>query len=83
MEESTSQQGSLDAASTSLIKVLPAAVIREIELQNKLRRQMGLSGIQVKIRNCLQCGHPFQSAGRRTCGCNTAPTGRLSGHDII
>jgi hypothetical protein len=65
------------------IKVLPAAVIKEIEQQNKARRLMGLSSIDIKTRNCLHCGGLFQSAGRRTCGCNTIHTSSLAGVEII
>ncbi|MCX6129387.1 MAG: hypothetical protein NTX25_10040 [Proteobacteria bacterium] len=65
------------------VKVLPAAVIKEIEQQNKARRLMGLSGIDIKIRNCLNCHGLFQSAGRRTCGCNTIHTSSLAGVEII
>ncbi|WP_141735993.1 hypothetical protein [Oligoflexus tunisiensis] len=70
-------------APASKIKVLPAAVIKEIEQQNKARRLMGLSPIDIKIRNCLHCGGLFQSAGRRTCGCNTIHTSSLAGVEII
>ena len=65
------------------VKVLPIAVIKEIEQQNKARRFMGLSSIDIKIRNCLHCRGLFQSAGRRTCGCNTLHTSSLAGVEII
>ena len=65
------------------VKVLPTAVIKEIEQQNKARRFMGLSCIDIKIRNCLHCRGLFQSAGRRTCGCNTLHTSSLAGVEII
>ncbi|HYX32474.1 MAG TPA: hypothetical protein VE954_05125 [Oligoflexus sp.] len=71
------------AVPAAKIKVLPAAVIKEIEQQNKARRLMGLSAIDIKIRNCLHCGGLFQSAGRRTCGCNTIHTSSLAGVEII
>lgn len=73
----------ITAIPAAKIKVLPAAVIKEIEQQNKARRLMGLSGIDIKIRNCLHCGGLFQSAGRRTCGCNTIHTSSLAGVEII
>ena len=65
------------------IKLLPAAVIKEIEQQNKARRLMGLSSIDIKVRNCLNCGGLFQSAGRRSCGCNTIHTSSLAGVELI
>lgn len=66
------------------IKMLPVAVIKEIELQNKARRLMGLSTIEVKTRTCLNCSELFQSAGRRTCGCNGGiATSTLAGMEII
>ncbi|HYX33232.1 MAG TPA: hypothetical protein VE954_08970 [Oligoflexus sp.] len=71
------------SSSTPQIKVLPGAVIREIELQNKARKLMGLGSIQIKIRICLQCERPFQSAGRRTCGCSPVSSAILSGQEII
>lgn len=86
MEQSNVQTVSTsetNTASTAKIKVLPAAVIKEIEQQNKARKLMGLSAIDIKIRNCLHCGGLFQSAGRRTCGCNTIHTSSLAGVEII
>ncbi len=65
------------------IKHLPAAVLKEIEQQNKARRLMGLSPIEIKIRTCLNCGGFFQSAGRRSCGCNTVHTSSLAGVELI
>lgn len=66
------------------IKMLPVAVIKEIEQQNKARRLMGLSVIEIKTRTCLNCGGLFQSAGRRTCGCNYGvPTATLAGTEIV
>lgn len=67
----------------SKIKLLPTAVIKEIEQQNKARRLMGLSAIEIKIRTCLNCGGLFQSAGRRSCGCNTIHTSSLAGVELI
>jgi hypothetical protein len=69
--------------STNKIKLLPVAVIKEIEQQNKARRLMGLSTIEIKTRTCLNCSGLFQSAGRRTCGCNTVHTSSLAGVEII
>lgn len=65
------------------VKLLPAAVVKEIEQQNKARRLMGLSPIEIKIRTCLNCGGSFQSAGRRSCGCNTVHTSSLAGVELI
>lgn len=56
----------------STVKMLPLAVIKEIDQQNKARRMMGLSPIDVKTRACLDCSALFQSAGRRICGCKRA-----------
>lgn len=86
MEQSKVQSATASETNTTSankIKVLPAAVIKEIEQQNKARRLMGLSAIDIKIRNCLHCGGLFQSAGRRTCGCNTIHTSSLAGVEII
>ncbi len=72
-----------DGVSSNKIKLLPVAVIKEIEQQNKARRLMGLSTIEIKTRTCLNCNGLFQSAGRRTCGCNTVHTSSLAGVEII
>ena len=86
MEQSSIQTVSAPDSTIAIvpkIKVLPAAVIKEIEQQNKARRLMGLSSIDIKTRTCLHCGGLFQSAGRRTCGCNTIHTSSLAGVEII
>lgn len=59
------------------VKMLPDALAKEIEHMNKVRRLMGLSVIEIKIRECLNCQQKFQSAGRRTCGCNTDSLAKL------
>ena len=51
------------------VKKLPPAILKDIELKNHARRQVGLSVMRVKIRRCISCGRLFESAGNRTCGC--------------
>ena len=65
------------------VKRLPPSVVKDIELKNHARRLAGLSPIRVKVRTCIACGTPFESAGNRTCGCNTRSTGYIAGREII
>lgn len=67
----------------SKIKRLPPSVVKDIELKNHARRLAGLSPIRVKVRNCIACDTLFESAGNRTCGCNTRSTGYIAGREII
>lgn len=65
------------------VKRLPPSVLKDIELKNHARRLAGLSPIKVKVRTCIACGTLFESAGNRTCGCNTRSTGYIAGREII
>ncbi len=71
MEVSTSEFKS------NKIKRLPPSVVKDIELKNHARKLACLSPIKIKVRSCISCGSPFESAGNRTCGCNTRSTGIL------
>lgn len=65
------------------IKRLPPSVVKDIELKNNARRLANLSPIKIKVRSCISCGILFESAGNRTCGCNTRSTGYIAGREII
>ncbi len=65
------------------VKRLPPSVIKDIELKNHARRLADLSPIRIKVRQCISCGALFESAGNRTCGCNTRSTGYIAGREII
>jgi hypothetical protein len=65
------------------IKRLPPSVVKDIELKNHARRLASLSPIKIKVRRCISCGALFESAGNRTCGCNTRSTGYIAGREII
>lgn len=65
------------------IKRLPPSVVKDIELKNHARRLANLSPITIKVRHCIACNMPFESAGNRTCGCNTRATGYIAGREII
>lgn len=65
------------------VKRLPPSVLKDIELKNHARRLAGLSPIKVKVRTCIACNTLFESAGNRTCGCNTRSTGYIAGREII
>ena len=65
------------------VKRLPPSVVKDIELKNHARRLASLSPIRIKVRTCISCGTLFESAGNRTCGCNTRSTGYIAGREII
>ena len=65
------------------VKKLPPSVVKDIELKNHARRLANLSPIRIKVRQCISCGTRFESAGNRTCGCNTRSTGYIAGREII
>lgn len=65
------------------IKTLPPSVVKDIEQKNIARRLAGLSPIQIKVRRCIACGAPFESAGNRTCGCSSRTAGTIAGREII
>jgi hypothetical protein len=68
---------------TNKVKRLPPSVVKDIELKNHARRLANLSPIRIKIRQCISCNALFESAGNRTCGCNTRSTGFIAGREII
>ena len=65
------------------VKRLPPSVVKDIELKNHARRLANLSPIRIKVRTCISCGILFESAGNRTCGCNTRSTGYIAGREMI
>lgn len=65
------------------VKRLPPSVVKEIELKNHARKLAGLSPIKVKIRKCIACSTQFESAGNRTCGCQSRTAGFIAGREII
>lgn len=65
------------------IKTLPPSVVKDIEQKNIARRLAGLSPIVIKVRRCISCGAPFESAGNRTCGCSSRTAGTIAGREII
>jgi len=69
--------------SSNKVKRLPPSVVKDIELKNHARRLANLSPIQIKVRHCISCNTLFESAGNRTCGCNTRSTGYIAGREII
>ena len=67
----------------SRIKTLPPSVVKDIEQKNIARKLAGLSPIAIKVRRCIACGSPFESAGNRTCGCSSRTAGTIAGREII
>ena len=65
------------------VKRLPPSVVKDIELKNQARRLANLAPIRIRVRACISCEQPFESAGNRTCGCNTRSTGYIAGREII
>lgn len=65
------------------IKRLPPSVVKDIELKNHARKLASLAPIKIRVRGCIACGQMFESAGNRTCGCNTRSTGYIAGREII
>jgi hypothetical protein len=65
------------------VKKLPPSVVKEIELKNHARKLAGLSPIRVKVRKCIACSANFESAGNRTCGCQSRTSGFIAGREII
>ncbi len=65
------------------VKRLPPSVVKDIELKNHARKLASLSPIRIRVRTCISCGTLFESAGNRTCGCNTRTTGYIAGREII
>lgn len=73
----------MDEFKNNKIKRLPPSVIKDIELKNQARRLANLAPIKIKVRACIACHQQFESAGNRTCGCNTRSTGYIAGREII
>jgi hypothetical protein len=71
------------ALKNNKIKKLPPSVVKDIELKNHARKLANLSTIQIKVRKCIVCNGFFESAGNRTCGCNTRTAGHIGGREII
>ena len=69
--------------SSNKIKRLPPSAVKDIELKNQARKLACLAPIAVKVRTCIACSQLFESAGNRTCGCNTRSTGYIAGREII
>ncbi len=65
------------------LKTLPPSVVKDIEQKNVARKLAGLSPIVIKVRRCISCGLPFESAGNRTCGCTSRTAGTIAGREII
>ena len=65
------------------VKQLPPSALKDIELKNHARRLANLAPIKIRIRRCISCLSLFESAGNRTCGCNTRSTGYIAGREII
>ena len=65
------------------VKRLPPSVVKDIELKNQARKLASLSPIRIRTRTCIACNQLFESAGNRTCGCNTRNTGYIAGREII
>ena len=65
------------------VKRLPPSVVKDIELKNQARKLASLEPIRIKIRACISCDQLFESAGNRSCGCNTRNTGYIAGREII
>ena len=65
------------------IKTLTVSAKREIQLKNHARKLAGLSPIVIKVRKCIACGRSFESAGNRTCGCQSRKSGFIAGREII
>jgi hypothetical protein len=74
---------SVDAVLASKIKRLPPSVVKDIELKNQARKLAHLAPIKIKVRVCIACHQSFESAGNRTCGCNTRSAGYIAGREII
>ena len=75
--------GHVQNPSADRVKRLPPSVVKDIELKNHARRLANLSPIRIRVRQCIACGTMFESAGNRTCGCNTRSTGYIAGREII
>lgn len=69
--------------SSNKVKCLPPSVLKDIDLKNNARRLANLAPIKIRVRTCIACGQKFESAGNRTCGCNTRSTGYIAGREII
>lgn len=75
--------GQVQRQGVDRVKRLPPSVVKDIELKNHARRLANLTAIKIKVRRCIACNLMFESAGNRTCGCNTRSTGYIAGREII
>ena len=80
---SSLEAGGITTSDGLKIKTLPPSVVKDIEQKNIARRLAGLSAIVIKVRRCIACGAPFESAGNRTCGCSSRTAGTIAGREII
>jgi len=80
---SSLEAGTITTSDGLKIKTLPPSVVKDIEQKNIARRLAGLSPIAIKVRRCIACGAPFESAGNRTCGCSSRTAGTIAGREII
>lgn len=72
-----------DMFSSNRVKLLPPSVVKDIELKNHARKLANLAPIKIRVRTCIACANLFESAGNRTCGCNSRATGYIAGREII
>ena len=70
-------------ADDNKVKRLPPSVVKDIELKNQARKLAGLEPIKIKVRRCITCNQPFESTGRRNCGCGQRSAGYIAGREII
>lgn len=73
----------LEDFKSNKVKRLPPSVVKDIELKNQARKLANLEPIRIKVRTCISCDQLFESAGNRSCGCNTRNTGYIAGREII
>ena len=78
-EECTMESENLNHFYSNKVKRLPPSVVKDIELKNQARKLANLAPIRIRIRACIACNQMFESAGNRTCGCNTRSTGYIAG----
>ncbi len=83
VESNVFELKSLNEFYLNKVKKLPPSVVKDIELKNQARRLACLAPIKIKVRMCIACHQSFESAGNRTCGCNTRSTGFIAGREII
>ena len=83
MDEMGSWGSEATTGASDKVKELPPSVMKDIELKNHARRLANLAPIKITVRTCVACRSLFESAGNRTCGCNTRSVGYIAGREII